>query len=201
VWTALSELPETSRVTAMLRYFGNHPSYEEISAIMGVPVGTVKSRLSRVKVELAEALLRTAELEHNEALRLTESRTRYVSEAFEEYNRGRLEGFAELLSEDAVAVLPGPSVLRGRENVVADLRRRAEEDLGDGVWMRLTNVLASRDVLVEGAFENPPDDPFHCPPAMVEVHLLRDGLISAVYRYYAPRPTTGTKNSGVRKQT
>ena len=31
VWTALSELPEVLRVTAMLRYFGSHASYEEIA--------------------------------------------------------------------------------------------------------------------------------------------------------------------------
>ena len=46
VWAALYELPEVLRVTAMLRYFGSYSSYEEISAILGVPVGTVKSRLS-----------------------------------------------------------------------------------------------------------------------------------------------------------
>nr|WP_273846809.1 FAD-dependent oxidoreductase [Rubrobacter calidifluminis] len=68
-------------------------------------------------------------------------------------------------------------MLHGREGLVTDLRRRMEEDLADGVRLRLTNVLASRDLFViEGAFENPPDDPFHCPPAMVEVHLLRGGL-------------------------
>ena len=38
VWTALSELPEVLRVTAMLRYFGSHASYEEIAAILGAPL-------------------------------------------------------------------------------------------------------------------------------------------------------------------
>lgn len=47
VWTALEELPEDMRVTAMLRYFGSYASsYEEISAILGIPVGTVRSRLN-----------------------------------------------------------------------------------------------------------------------------------------------------------
>ena len=60
----------------MLRYFGSYASYEEISAILGVPVGTVKSRLNQVKVKLADVLLETAGLEHGEARRLTESQTR-----------------------------------------------------------------------------------------------------------------------------
>jgi RNA polymerase sigma-70 factor (ECF subfamily) len=52
VWTALAELPEVLRVTAMLRYFGSYASYAEISAILGIPIGTVKSRLSQVKSKL-----------------------------------------------------------------------------------------------------------------------------------------------------
>ncbi len=67
VWTALSELPENLRVTAMLRYFGTCASYEEIAAVLGVPTGTVKSRLNQAKVKLAEALLATANLDHSRA--------------------------------------------------------------------------------------------------------------------------------------
>ena len=55
VWTALSELPEALRVTAMLRYFGSRCSYEEMAAILGVPVGTVRSRLSQARLKLADA--------------------------------------------------------------------------------------------------------------------------------------------------
>jgi RNA polymerase sigma factor (sigma-70 family) len=74
VWTALGRLPENLQVTAMLRYFGGHSSYEEISATLGVPMGTVKSRLNMVKLKLAEALLETASLEHDETRRLAEAR-------------------------------------------------------------------------------------------------------------------------------
>lgn len=59
-WTALSELPEVLRVTAMLRYFGSYCSYEQISAILDVPVGTVRSRLNQVKIKLGDALMKTA---------------------------------------------------------------------------------------------------------------------------------------------
>jgi RNA polymerase sigma factor (sigma-70 family) len=57
VWTALARLPETLRVTAMLRYFGSYSSYEEISAILGVPVGTVRSRLSYSGAKLERVVL------------------------------------------------------------------------------------------------------------------------------------------------
>ena len=36
IWTALGRLPGDLQVTTMLRYFGGHSSYGEISAILGV---------------------------------------------------------------------------------------------------------------------------------------------------------------------
>ncbi len=81
VWAALAELPEALRVTALLRYFGSHASYAEIAAILGVPVGTIRSRLHEVKLQLAGALLRTAELEHDEVRELAESQARHWSSA------------------------------------------------------------------------------------------------------------------------
>lgn len=185
VWTALSELSEDLRVTAMLRYFGSYASYEEIAGILGVPVGTVRSRLNQVKAKLADALLKTAGLAHEEARRLAESRIRYFAEATEEYNRGEsYEMLASGFSEDFVWAYSGGSVGRGH----AFLDGFAE-DLEAGIKMRLTNVLASKDVtVVEGRFENPHDDPYHCPPATSLVYFYRDGRIRLVRQYYTPRP-------------
>src|SRR5919112_1152178 len=113
VWAALYELPEVLRVTAMLRYFSSYSSYEEISAVLGVPVGTVRSRLNQVKVKLAEALLKTAGLEHDEARRLAESQTRFFTAAWNEYNRGQgYELFASAFSDDPVFVLSDGTIRR-----------------------------------------------------------------------------------------
>jgi len=186
VWTALSELPEVLRVTAMLRYFGAHASYEEIAAILGVPVGTVRSRLSQVKLKLAEALLETAALAHDEARRLTEARSRYFGAAAEEINSG--QGYDLLLStyaDDPTCVFSSGRTLHGRGTVIESL----EGDLQAGIKMRPTNVLASKDITVfEAVFENPRDDPFRCPPATTQVHFQRDGLTNRVHLHFAPRP-------------
>ena len=185
VWTALSELPEVLRVTAMLRYFGSHASYEEIAAILSVPVGTVRSRLSQVKIKLADALLKTAGLAHDEARRLTEARTRYLGAA-EEINSG--QGYDLLLnaySDAPACVLTDGRTLHGRGAV----RESLDSDLEAGVRMHPTNVLASKDIIVfEADFENPRDDPFHCPPATTQVHFQRDRLTHRVHPYFAPRP-------------
>ena len=189
VWTAFSELPEPLRVTAMLRYFGSYSTYEELSAILGVPLGTVRSRLSRVKAKLADALLKTAGLEHDEARDLTEARARFFAEALDEFNRKRShEMFTGVFSDDLVMAFSDGSICQGHTALVAEL----EGDLKTGIKLHPTNVLASKGMTVmEGDFENPPDDPFHCPPATSMVFFHRDGAIHQVRRYFAPRPQKG----------
>ena len=76
VWTALEDLPQDLRVTVMLRYFTSTCSYGAIAATLGVPVGTVRSRLNQAKAKLADALLHTASTAHTEHTRLVEQRTR-----------------------------------------------------------------------------------------------------------------------------
>lgn len=52
---AVAALPPHMR-DAMLLVASEGQSYEEVAATLGVPVGTVKSRLCRARVQLAEAL-------------------------------------------------------------------------------------------------------------------------------------------------
>jgi RNA polymerase sigma factor (sigma-70 family) len=186
VWAALSELPEVLRVTAMLRYFGSYPSYEEISAILGVPIGTVSSRLSQVRAKLADALLQTAGLEHEEARLISTSQARFFTEAHEDLNRGRYEMLASAFSDDLLLGYPDGVTGRGLAFLV---RHVWEEQLEAGVKLHPTNILASKDVtVIEGDFENPRDNPFHCPPATSIVCFYRDGRIRGLRQYYAPRP-------------
>ena len=186
VWTALHELPEILRVTAMLRYFGSYSSYEEISAILGVPMGTVKSRLSQTEAKLADALLKTAGLEHEQTRRLTESRTRYFETAFEEINRGvGYDIFIDAVSEDLTWIFPGGRVFYGQEVMANEF----EGDLEAGMQIALTNVVASKDVSIyEADLLNPPENPLRCPPATAGVFLLRDGLAHRVHQHFAPYP-------------
>jgi RNA polymerase sigma-70 factor, ECF subfamily len=52
---ALEELPEKSRLVLLLAAIQGHTA-EEVAAILGVPVGTVKSRLFHARKALAEKL-------------------------------------------------------------------------------------------------------------------------------------------------
>ena len=64
-----------------------------------------------------------------------------------------------------------------------------EDDLEVGMKLHLTNIIASKDTtIVEGDLENPPDNPFHCPPATSQVYFYRDGRICLMREHFAPRP-------------
>ena len=55
VQEAMAKLADHHRVALSLFYLGGH-TYGEMSEILGVPVGTIMSRLSRAKAELRRAL-------------------------------------------------------------------------------------------------------------------------------------------------
>ena len=187
VWTALGELPESLQVTAILRYFGGHSSYEQISAVLGVPMGTVKSRLNTVKVKLAEALLQTAGLEHDETRQLAEARTNFFETAYAEYNRAKgYDILASDFSEDLMLSLSNGRVFtRGYEFMIKDMER----DLELGVKWHPKEVISSKDVaVIECDLESPPDDPEHCPPTISQVAVYRDGKIHRLHWYLPPRP-------------
>lgn len=58
---AVMALPETQRLMIGLYHF-QHRSYEEIAGIMGLPIGTVKSRLNRARLALKSKLSSSREL-------------------------------------------------------------------------------------------------------------------------------------------
>jgi RNA polymerase sigma factor (sigma-70 family) len=177
VWSALGRLPEDLQLTATLRYFSSHPSsYEEISAILGVPIGTVKSRLNTAKFRLAEALLETAGLEHDETRRLTKTRANFFETAYADYNQRKgYDLLASAFSEDLVLSMANGKVFhRGYTFLVADW----ETDLEVGVKMLPKEVISGKDVaVIECDIENPPDNPHCCPPAVSQVAGYRDGKI------------------------
>ena len=60
VQAALKKLPQNLREIVVLREFEDL-SYQEISEIVGIPVGTVMSRLSRARAQLKALLIETEE--------------------------------------------------------------------------------------------------------------------------------------------
>ncbi len=187
VWTALSALPETLRVTAMLRYFGSYTAYEEIAAILGIQVGTVRSRLSQVKIKLADALLQAAGLDHSRERAEREALVEYHKDVWKKFSVRERDAFLSHYADDLRVTYPDGETLQGRIH----LDREVDGDLEAGTRIIVQRILPSRDItLIEAAFQNPPNDPYRCPPGMTLVLTQRGGQTHRMKLYYAPRPPT-----------
>lgn len=64
LWSGLDRLPAEIRMTLILKEIQGK-TFEEVAAVMNVPVGTVKSRINRGRLQLARLLRRTQEGSHD----------------------------------------------------------------------------------------------------------------------------------------
>jgi len=173
-------------VSAILRYFGSYDSYEELAAILGIPIGTVRSRLSEAKAKLADALLASAGLAADESLVRSRSRERFWSDEFEDiFRRGDSDRFITHFADDLVLAWSDGKLVRGRAHLAAEI----EGDLAAGVRIDLHRVMTNDGIaVVEGRFVNPPESPEHCPPGIALVLFGDDERASALRLHLAPRP-------------
>lgn len=183
LWCAIDELSPTLRITVLLRHFSTRvSSYEQIAAVCGVPVGTVRSRLSQARAKLADAMTATADAVHHDAAMLAAASRQDALETLAAAERGE---FGNLLSErwsPDVTLFDGRQPLGGREFLV----RGMEGDLEAGVRQRFVDVVTSRDTTIwEMDLVNPAGDPEHCPPAVAWVMSLEDGRVSELRLFHS----------------
>lgn len=186
IWNAMSKLPEPLRVTAMLRYFGSYQSYEELAAILAIPIGTIRSRLSEAKRKLAEMLLDTAGLVNSESRQQSQEHQRFYFEIFDGLNRhGERDRFLRHFAEDLYLVRGGGKPVLGRSHLAWEI----DSDTEAGVRLEPQRVLGAGNVIVvEGRFSNPPEDPLHCPPGVALVIFLRNRTARRLHLHLSPRP-------------
>ncbi len=186
IWDALRKLPEPLRVAAMLRYFGSYQSYEELAAILAVPIGTVRSRLSAAKRKLAEMLLETAGLIDSDARLQSHEHQRFYFEIFDRLNRhGERDRFLGHFAENLHLVRGGGMPTLGRSHPACEI----DSDTEAGVRLEPRRVLsAGRITVIEGAFLNPPEDPFHCPPGVALVVFHQHGVAQHLHLHLSSRP-------------
>ncbi|WP_431961274.1 RNA polymerase sigma factor [Actinacidiphila sp. bgisy160] len=186
IWEAIEQLSPTLRLPLVLRHFtAGVSSYEQIAAACGLPVGTVRSRLSQARAKLARALADTADGAHDDTARRTRASRTEAHETLAAAERGH---FADLLRErwsPEVALLSGKERVGGRDLLI----RGMDCDLTAGVRQRLAHAVAGRSLTVwEMDIANPPDNPDHCPPAVAWL-MTHDpaGRVERL-RLHHPRP-------------
>ncbi|MEU3843657.1 sigma-70 family RNA polymerase sigma factor [Streptomyces sp. NPDC028635] len=197
VWHAVNSLSPALRDVVVLRYFSQARAYDSIAAVLGIPVGTVRSRLNQARRLLTTSLADLEAAAHPDHHRLVEARRSLFGEIYTEYNRGgRCSVFRSALRSDAELRAVGvPGVEKGREAIGDWL----ESDIDIGVRVRLHDVIAGEAITVlEGAFLNPPDHPDHCPAVTTHVYLHdADGIASVLLHYGDAPPQDNAENETV----
>jgi RNA polymerase sigma factor (sigma-70 family) len=172
VWGAIDTLTPDDRVTVMLRFFSRCQSYGAIASVTGVPVGTVRSRIHRVRSLLSNALTHMA----------AGSALSHVD--LERAQRAEWEGFYAELHEAPVphtyrdTYAPDVEVTdRARRwRGVEDWSAHEREAIEIGVRANIVGLVASRDFTVlDIDFTNPAWADDHCPPRSTFVHHLSAG--------------------------
>jgi RNA polymerase sigma-70 factor, ECF subfamily len=183
VWHAVEQLSEPLRVVVLLRYFTGVRTYDRIGAICGIPIGTVRSRLSKARSTLARRLREAAAQAHADVGADAAARRREAEQVL-------LPGPREYAATLRDAWHPGLRTMwpDGRHTLgvgpVVDLLDRST---GAGVEQRLTTVVASRQIVIwETEVLNPPEDPHHCPAGSAWLMRLDAGRVSRLRLFQEP---------------
>jgi RNA polymerase sigma-70 factor (ECF subfamily) len=172
VWAAIEKLNPDEQVTVMLRYFTRCRTYDAIAAVTGVPVGTVRSRLHRVRSQLNGALAHTlagSPLSHSDHERTT-------LETWEAFYTELHESPEPRTYQDAFSPDVAVTDQVGRWLGIEDWSAHEREAIELGVTARIVGVAVSAKITVlEIDFTNPAWASDHCPPRSTFVHRLSGG--------------------------
>ncbi|MCE7067136.1 RNA polymerase sigma factor [Dyadobacter sp. CY326] len=166
LYGVLWQLPEVLHSTVILRYFSNFHSYEQISVILNVPIGTVRSRLNQAKLKLGE-YWRSQQDVTDIYLRESEQWNEFYYALFEGMHTddGHMNQFLKHIHQGQLTLANGKSFAGAvlMENMVAN-------DREVGSWLEPVNVFSSGAIsIIESIHFNSDDHPDHCPASSVTV--------------------------------
>lgn len=183
VWGAIGQLSEPLHDVVVLRYFSAAASYNAIADTLGIPTGTVRSRLHDARAALVSRLHELELAAADDHSRVTQAREELFAAIVNDYNSGNEPAvMTSALAKGAQLTADGMD-----EPIVGNIHiaRSLEPDFEDGVRLRLLRVVAGRGLtVVEGAFHNPETAPDHCPPLTTQVYRHRGEEIVSLHLAY-----------------
>ncbi len=176
--SALASLPEVLQGTLLLRYFSAFHAYEDIALILGIPVGTVRSRLNQARLKLGEWWKRHEDATDADLERSNEWNDFYL------YTYGSMHAhdasrkqFISHLKDSAISFTNGQRFSGGGviEKMVADDQRA-------GSWLEPATVFSSGNIsIIDTVHFNSSQHPGHCPATSVVVLYRQGGMASQVF--------------------
>ncbi|HEY3033989.1 MAG TPA: sigma-70 family RNA polymerase sigma factor [Streptosporangiaceae bacterium] len=206
IWSALERLTGPLQLAILLRYFTDSGSYQQIAAVCGVPVGTIRSRLNQARAKLTDTLLESAAAAHDDTAALTARRQCEAENLISSAPRGEFrEALAALTAPDLTLIGPQGQRAQGRDT----LAHIMDSDLQAGVRQQPIRVTAAHHLtILECDLINPAWDPQHCPPAVLWVMTQPSERIEQIKLFHPtpprpapPRPSGRDHASPARSQT
>lgn len=178
---AIDRLSPALREVVLLRHFSDVTSYEQIAAACELPVGTVRSRLNQARAKLSEALLASADQAYDDSAARNAASAREAADTLAAAGRGE---FARVVADrwaPGMLLISGQGYRGGADMAVAGM----DLDLAHGVRQHLVHAVTSRDFTVwEMEMVSPPDDPEHCPPAVVWLMTHPEGRVNRLRLFF-----------------
>ena len=180
IWSGIESLSDSIKVSVMLRYFSNFYTYREISQILQIPQGTVKSRLSEAKNKLKSMLTDNTNGFSSDAYQEYLEQADYHKLMWQKFYRN-LEGLKEYFASNLYTFFPqqdsakvGLGELRGE--ILADLR-------AESIFYPQSVVASNTVSIVEGKIVNSPKTPFRCPPNALAVLFYPKRRVERLHLY------------------
>ncbi|MDI3321499.1 RNA polymerase sigma factor [Pinibacter soli] len=186
LYSSLQALSDELRSCVLLRYFSNYNSYEEIAAILCIPVGTVRSRLSAARQKLSQVYNKFEDA-GDKILKNAKEWSGYYyrlwSNLYDDaYTRNEL--FDHLHPAINIRFTSG-KYGKGRQIVEKEIN----EDLVLGTRFNVHDVISCGNIsIIEGPNINTPEYPDRCAPSSVYVLFRNPGkAVETIHVYDAPR--------------
>lgn len=183
VWKALARLPESLRAAVLLRHFGNYSSYEEISAELAIPVGTVRSRLAEARRKLSDDLTSLSQQPDYDERRSRQAWNRFYADALAKVNRGVRDDLINHCLEN-MQVIAGGQVFRSRLKMELEI----DGDIETGTLTHPVRIHSSGNIsVIDTRVTNPPDQPARCPVGFTVVIYRTGDRSHRAYMYPGKR--------------
>jgi RNA polymerase sigma-70 factor (ECF subfamily) len=163
LWERISHLSETLRIVVLLRYFSEFGEYENISDILGIPIGTVKSRLNEAKKQLRKIWnYELSEMPNNIRIEANYWNEFYTqSFTYLQNNIWVRNKFINHFLPDISIRYTSSKTVRGRSFI----EREIEEDIKFGISYDVHSVFNLKNTgILQAENINSIDYPDRCPP-------------------------------------
>lgn len=177
----LEQLPEGLLATLILRYFSSYHSYAEISEILSIPIGTVRSRLHEAKTRLTASWKEDVDGEADHQ-RLNQEWNRFYYDIYSglHFTASEKSRFLHHLGKSVKIYFPGGSLHIGHhafENLIID-------DHKHGSHLKPLEVFSCGNIsIVESRHFNSMEHPDHCPSRSIQVLVRKKDKVDKMNFY------------------